>query len=88
MASEDISLDPSWTKPVGWEKGKREKREKRRESSRERSSTFSLSFLAVGMANSGEARGKVHPLAKISASRPKSGSFDKLQEVGVFFYLV
>ena len=74
MASEDISLDPSWTKPVGWEKGKRDKREKRRESSRERSSTFSPSFPAIGTAVSGGVRGKVHPRAKSFLSRPESGS--------------
>ena len=54
---------------------------------RERSYTFSLNFPAIGLAVSGRARGKVHPRGKSFASRPKSGSFDKLQEVGVFLLL-
>ena len=57
---------------------------KERESFRKRSSTFSLNFPVIRFAVSGEARGKVHPHGKSFASRLKSRSFDKLQEVGVF----
>ena len=68
-----------------WEKEK--KKIKDGESFRERSSTFSLSFPAIGPTVSGRARGKVHPHDKSFTLRPKSGSFDKLQEVGIFLLL-
>ena len=54
---------------------------------RERSSTFSLNFLAIGLTVLGGAREKVHPRGKSFPSRPESRSFDKLQEVGVFLLL-
>ena len=66
--------------------GEKEKR-KEEKCSRERNSTFSLAFQAIGPAVSGGARGKAHPRGKSFASRPKSRSFDKLQEVGVFLLL-
>ena len=65
----------------------RKKARKDRESFRERSSTYSLSFSTIGPAVSGGERGKVHPRGKSFASRLESGSFDKLQEVGVFILL-
>ena len=48
--------------PVGW-KGKKEK-EKRVRNLRERSSTFSIGFSAIGLAVPGRARRKVLPRAK------------------------
>ena len=60
--------------------------EKERESL-EREALHSLDFLAIGPAVSGGVRGKVHPRGKSFASRPESGSFDKLQEVGGFLLL-
>ena len=65
----------------------REKRGKEGESFRERSSTFLLNFPAIGLAVLGGARGKVHSRSKSFTSRPESGSFDKLQEAGVFLIL-
>ena len=41
-----------------------EKKRRERESCREKSSTFSLSFPAIGQTISGGARGKVHPRRK------------------------
>ena len=67
---------------MGWEEGGKEE-----ESFRERSSTFSLNFSANEPVVSDEARGKVHPCGKSFTLRPKLGSFDKLQEVGVFLLL-
>ena len=89
MAWEDMPLDPSLTYRWGGEReGKREKKERKDgESFRGRSSSFSLSFLTIGSAVSGGARGKVHPRGKSLASRPELGSFVKLQEVGVFLLL-
>ena len=40
------------------------KRGRKRESFRERDSTFSLNFLTIGLTVSGGARGRVHPLDK------------------------
>ena len=54
---------------------------------RERSSTFSLNFPTIGLMIYGGARGKVHLRGKSFASRPELGSFDEIQEVGVFSYL-
>ena len=55
---------------------------------KERSSTFSLRFPAIGPSISGEARSKVAPYGKGYTWVPVLWSFDKLQEVGVFSYLV
>ena len=64
------------------------KEERERRNSRERGSTFSLDYLVIGSLNSGETRGKVDPHCKSYAWVPKVWSFDKLQEVGVFSYLI
>ena len=76
LASERTS---HWTlflaQPV-W--GRREKgREKRGEGVRERDSTFSLDFSAIGASNPGEIRGKVDPHRKSYAWVPVLWSFDK-----------
>ena len=55
---------------------------------RERSSIFSLEFLATGPSDSGEARSKVAPHGKGYVWAPVLRSFDKLREVGVFSYLI
>ena len=68
-------------------RGEKEKR-KEEEIFGERSSTLSLVFPAIKSIVSGGARGKAHPRGKSFATRPKSRSFDKLQEVGFFSYLV
>ena len=73
-------LDPTG---LGGKKGERE-----RKSFKERSSTFSLYFPAIGSSNSGETRGNVDPYCKSYAWLPVLWSFDKLWEVGVFSYLV
>ena len=78
-----------FSQPV-WGEEEREKereREKGRDS-RERSSTFSLDFPAIGLANSGRTRNKVGLRCKGYAWVPVLWSFDKLQEVGVFSYSV
>ena len=66
--------------------GKR-KRKRREEESRERGSTFSLNFLVIGLSVSDGARDKVLPHDESFKLRPKTWSFDKLQEVGVFLIL-
>ena len=76
------------TQPDGM--GKREgKRKGKKEEKvfRERVSNFSLDFLAIGPAVSGETRSKVGPHYKSYAWVPVLWSFDKLREVGVFSYL-
>ena len=65
----------------------RQKKGKEGEGFRQRSSTFSLKFMAIEPAVFDGVRGKVHPCGKSFASRPESGSLDKLQEVGVFLLL-
>ena len=74
-------LDPILTKLVG----KRKRKERR--NSRERGSTFSLDFLAIGLSNSDETKGKVDLHCKSYAWVPILWSFDKLREVGVFILL-
>ena len=76
---------------MGEKRGKieREKKEEReRRNFRERGSTISLDFSAIGPSNLGETRGKVDPHCKSYAWVPVLWSFDKLQEIGVFFYLI
>ena len=68
---------------TSWEEKKKGKGIKG-ENFKERSSTISLNFLAIGPTVPGGARGKAHPRGKSFASRSESGSFEKLQEVGVF----
>ena len=55
-------------------------RDREREGFRERGSTFSLSFLTIGPANSDEARSKVAPHGKAYTWVPVLWSFDKLQK--------
>ena len=56
---------------------------------RERSSTFSLEFPAIGQANSDEARSKVAPHDTDYAWVPDLGSFNKLKKGrGFFSYLI
>ena len=67
-----------------WE-GRKKEREKTEERGkvwdfRERGSTFSLEFPAIGPASSDEARGKVAPHGKDYTWVPVLGSFEKLQE--------
>ena len=62
-------------------------REKGGEGVRERFSTLSLDFSAIGSSNPGEAKGKVDPHDKGYAWITTLGSFEKLREVGVFSYL-
>ena len=71
---------------MGWER--RGGRERKERDFRERSSTFSLEFPAIGPSVSGEARRKVAPHGKGYTWVPVLWSFDKLQEVGVFSYLI
>ena len=67
------SLDPTG---LGGKKGrKREKREKEIEF-RDRGSTLSLDFPAIGPSNLGETRGKVYPHCKSYAWVPMLWSFD------------
>ena len=67
-----------------WERKKREReqteRDREREGFRERSSTFSLNFPAIGPSASGEARSKVAPHSKDYAWIPVLGSFHKLRK--------
>ena len=71
---------------MDWERRKRrKKREKTEERGkvwdfRERSSTFSLKFPAIGPSVSGEARSKVALHGTDYAWVPDLGSFDKLRE--------
>ena len=65
--NEDIPPEPSWTKSVGWDREKRETRKKKeggRRRSKERSSTLSLDFSAIGPSIRVRARGKVLPCGK------------------------
>ena len=56
------ALSPSWTKKLDGRKEKiRKERGRKKESFRERDSTFSLNFQIIGSAVSGEARGRVQP---------------------------
>ena len=55
---------------------------------REKNSTFSLGFPAIGPSVSGESRRKVAPHDKGYTWVPVLWSFEKLQEVGVFSYLI
>ena len=67
-----------------WERKKREReqmeRDREREGFRERSSTFSLSFPAIGSSASGEARSKVALHGKDYTWVPVLGSLDKLRK--------
>ena len=67
---------------LGEEKREREQteRDREREGFIERSSTFSLSFLAIGPSASGEARSKVALHGKDYTWVPVLGSLDKLRK--------
>ena len=65
VESERTSSWPTLDQAVGWEERKgRKERGRKRESFRERDSTFSLNFPTIGPAVSGGARGRVHPHGK------------------------
>ena len=68
--------------------GKKERKREKERSFRERSSTFSLDFSAIGPSNPSKTRGKVDPHYKSYTWVPVLWSFDKLREVGVFSYLI
>ena len=66
-----------------WEREKergREQTERERDLFRERSSTFSLKFPAIGPSDSGEVRSKVAPHGKDYAWIPVLESFHKLRK--------
>ena len=72
------ALSPSWTKK--WDGGKEKEQKEigiKRESFRERDSTFSLNFPTIKPAVSGGARGRVQPHGKGFSLRPELGSFEK-----------
>ena len=75
-----LNLDQmDWERKRGEEKSKPEERGKVWDF-RERSSTFSLEFSAIGPASSDEARSKVAPHGKDYTWVPILGSFDRLRE--------
>ena len=53
-----------------------------------RSSHFSLDFPVIGPSNPDKIRGKIDPHCKSYAWVLVLWNFDKLREVGVFFYLI
>ena len=67
------------------------KRKRKREGKcgifRERSSTFSLEFPAIGLASSDEARSKFAPHGKDYTWVPVLGSLDKIRKGRVFLLL-
>ena len=70
---------------MDWERKREEEESKRKREGkcgifRERSSTFSLKFPAIGPSAFGETRSKVAPHSKDYMWVPVSGSFDKLQK--------
>ena len=93
MAREDKSLVPILTQalPTSFWRSKIE-REKERERKggifRERISTFSLEFPAIGPSVFDETRRKVAPHVKGYVWVPILESSDKLQKVEVFSYLI
>ena len=89
MAREDNSLDQVDPTSLGEREGiNRGIGERKEWDFRERSFTFSLKFPAIGPSVSGETRSKVAPHGKGYARVPVLGSFDKIQKVGVFSYLI
>ena len=70
------------------ERGKKEKKKGEKKKFIERSFTFSRNFLEIGPSVSRRARDKVLPHGESFKLRLETGSFDKLQEVGVFSYSV
>ena len=69
-----------WERKREEEKRRKRKREGKCEIFRERSSTFSLEFPAIGPTSSKEERSKVAPHGKDYTWVPVLGSFDKLQK--------
>ena len=69
-----------WERKREGEKGNKRKREGKCGIFRERSSTFSLEFPAIGPASSDKARSKVAPHGKDYTWVPILGSFDKLRK--------
>ena len=70
---------------MDWERKRGGKKSKPKERGkvwdfRERSSTFSLEFSTIGPVAGSGARGRVDPHSESFASRPDSGSFDKLRK--------
>ena len=81
MAREDNSFDQVDPISLGEREGTNGGIGERKEGDfRERSSTFSLEFPAIGLSVSGEARSKVAPHGKGYAWVPVLGSFDKLRK--------
>ena len=76
-----------WERRGGRERKTKRERERKERDFRERSSTFSLEFSAIGPSVSSEARSKVAPHGKGYALVPILGSFNKLRKVGVFLLL-
>ena len=89
MRTSHLTLDQT----ICWGEGKRKKKEKEREEEgrrkdfRERRSTFSLDFPAIRPSVLVGARDKVDPRSKSYEWVPESGSFKKLQEVGIALLL-
>ena len=77
-----------WERRGGRERKTKRERERKERDFGERSSTFSLEFPAIGPLVSCEARIKVAPHDKGYTWVPVLWSFNKLQEVGVFSYLM
>ena len=77
-----------WERRGGRERKTKRERERKERDFRERISTFSLEFSAIGPSVFGEVRRKVTPHGKGYTWVPILWSFDKLQEVGVFSYLI
>ena len=84
----DNSLGPCLTNQFGRGDRKPRKEGRKERDFRERSSTFSLEFLAIGPSNPGEPRSKIAPHGKSYVWVSDLWSFDKLRKVGVFSYLV
>ena len=81
MAREDNSLDQVDLTSLGEREGtNRGIGERKERDFRERISTFSLEFPAIGPSISGNARSKVTPCGKDYAWVPVLGSFDKFQK--------
>ena len=81
-------LGPNWWDGRGREGEERERKGGENKKFRERSSTLSLNFSMIGSSVSDGARDKVLPRGESFKLRLETRSFNKLQEVGVFSYLV
>ena len=84
----DIPLDFGPNNSVGGGKGEKEMKEKGEKGTfRERSSSFSLEFPVIESLALIGARDKIDPHSESYVWVPESGSFDKLQKVGVSLLL-